>query len=261
MKKKILFTLLPLLALPLTSCGTSIGVYADADKYLAGNQTYTESVNTIEIDWVSGELTLIEDDTIEGVKIEEEANTTEEKALVHSYLNEGNLKIKYFASGYMSTQYNLKKSLTVTYKPGLTKMDVDITSGKLHAENITATEFELDMTSGDADIGSVIADDIDIDATSGDIEITKVTAKDFDSDLTSGTITIGFTAIDKATFDLTSGTINMKLPEDGGTVKVSKTSGSVNTKRECSVNNNTYKFGSGAADIKVSMTSGKLNIE
>ena len=55
--------------------------------------------------------------------------------------------------------------------------------------------------------------------------------------------------------------INLTLPEDGGTVKVSKTSGSVTAERECSFNNNTYKFGTGAAEISVSMTSGKLLIK
>ena len=53
----------------------------------------------------------------------------------------------------------------------------------------------------------------------------------------------------------------MTLPSDGGTVKVSKTSGDVVTERECSVNNSTYKFGSGPAQISVSMTSGKLIIK
>ena len=260
MFKKILLTLLTLLTLPLTSCGASMGRYADADKYLVGNQTYTETVNSIEIDWISGEVTLVESETIEGVKLEEEANTTVEKALVHSYLNNGVLKIKYMASGYVSSQTNLKKSLTVTYKPSLDKMDVDITSGSLKAKAISASEFNLDMTSGNANIGRVIANKVDIDSTSGDVLINDLSAQTFKSDTTSGSVSVGFTYIEKADLEITSGNINMALPTDGGTVKVSKTSGSVVTERECSVNNNTYKFGTGVADIKVSMTSGKLTI-
>ena len=60
---------------------------------------------------------------------------------------------------------------------------------------------------------------------------------------------------------MTSGKIFLTLPIDGGTVKVNKTSGSVKTNRECTMNNNTYKFGTGSADVKVSMTSGSLSID
>ena len=42
MRKHIALGLLGLMVLSLTSCGTHVGHYANADKYLAGNQTYTE---------------------------------------------------------------------------------------------------------------------------------------------------------------------------------------------------------------------------
>ena len=58
----------------------------------------------------------------------------------------------------------------------------------------------------------------------------------------------------------TSGSIDMTLPTSGGVVKVNKTSGNIKTFRECAVNDNSYTFGEGSADIKVSMTSGKLVI-
>ena len=261
MKNKFAFITLGLLSLPLTSCGTMYGTYKDADKYLAGNQTYDQEISVLDIDWVSGTLTLVEDNTISGVKVEEVTNLTNEKELVHSYLNDGELKIKYFASGHARRSFtSFKKELTVTYKPGLTKINVDLTSGNFTADSITANTFNIDLTSGTAKIGKVTADTIKADFTSGSIEMGEVTAKDLESDMTSGTINIGFKSIDTADFDLTSGKINMTLPSDGGKVKVSKTSGSVVTERECTVGDNLYTFGSGAADIKVSMTSGTLKI-
>ena len=261
MKKTLGLFLLGLFGLSLTGCGSSIGAYADADKYLAGNQTYSESITSLDVDWVSGTLTLVEDVTIEGVKIEEDTNLTKEQELVHSYLNNGELKIKYFASGYVKTGFSkIIKNLTVTYNPGLSVIDVDLTSGKLNAETMTAEKVNIDMTSGSANIGVIIAKDGDMDMTSGNMTINHVAATNFDVDLTSGDIKVGFDSIENASFDSTSGTIDMTLPLAGGEVKVSKTSGSVTTNRECSVSNNTYKFGDGGSKIKVSMTSGKLII-
>jgi DUF4097 and DUF4098 domain-containing protein YvlB len=260
MKNKIAFFTLGLLTLPLAGCGTNMSIYPNADKYLAGNQEYSENISSLDIDWISGSLTLVEDASIEGVKIEEVTNMTEEKGLVHSYLNDGELKIKFFASGYRAHVFNLQKDLTVTYKPGLTKINIDLTSGSLNAEKVTATTFELDMTSGSTKINNLVADEVETDSTSGSIEITNMTTKNMKADMTSGTYTVGFTSIEKASFSLTSGSVNMTLPEDGGVVKVDKTSGSVITDRECIISDNTYTFGSGTADIKVSMTSGKLKI-
>ena len=243
MRKHIALGLLGLMVLSLTSCGTHVGHYANADKYLAGNQTYTEEITAIDIDWISGSVTLVEDETITGVKVEEVTDLEKEKEWVHSYIDNGKLMIKFFASNtWCSKMFGYTKELTVTYHPGLESVNVNLTSGSLKAESITAKEVDIDMTSGKANINKIAADSVD-------------------ADLTSGTITVGFTSINKGSFDLTSGKINMTLPSDGGTVKVSKTSGNVSTERECSVNNSTYKFGSGAAQIDVSMTSGKLIIK
>ena len=263
MKNKIAFITLGLMTLSLAGCGPSMPVYADADKYLAGNQTYQENITSLDIDWISGSVTLVEDPTIEGVKIEEVTDFTEPEELVHSYMNDGDLKIKYFASGHMASwkARPYKKELTVTYKPGLTKIAIDLTSGLLNADTMTASDVDIDLTSGSAKVGAIVAETVDADLTSGTVDITSLTAKSFDSDMTSGTVNIGFTSIETASFDLTSGKINMTLPLLGGKVTVSKTSGTVKTERECKISNNTYTFGSGEADIKVSMTSGTVTIK
>ncbi len=262
MKNKIAFITLGLLTLSLAGCGTTMSVYPDADKYTAGNVLMADiEVKKIDIDWISGSVTLVEDENAVGVDIREETTLTDEKALVHSYYHDGILSVKYFASGYWCRQFNYKKDLTITYKPGLDSLKVDLTSGSLNADNLHAQDFDLDLTSGSVNIKYLVADDVDIDLTSGSVNIEKLNTKNFDADLTSGKVGIGFEAVEKATFELTSGTINMGLPTDGGTVKVTKTSGKVVANRECTINENAYKFGSGTADIRVKMTSGTLTID
>ena len=280
MKKLFSLLFLTLFSLSLTGCGTSIGFYSDADKYLIGNQTYSESISSLDIDWLSGKLTLVEDETIQGVKIEEETDLTNEKELVHSYLKDGELKIKFFASGHRKMGFtSFKKDLTVAYHPGIAIIEIDITSGYLNAESITADKINIELTSGSSKIGTIISKDIGIDftsgnmtienvatdnfdaeMTSGDMTVTHINANTFDADMTSGDIKVGFDDISEASFDITSGKIDMTLPSSGGKVKVDKTSGRVNAIRQCSVDNNLYKFDDGIANIKVNMTSGTLTI-
>lgn len=260
MKKLLSTILLGFIGISLSSC-TSYGTYDDADKYLVGNQTYNENITSLDIDWESGTLTIVEDETITGVKIEEETNLTNEKELVHSYLDNGELKIKFFASGYSKFGFrSFKKNLTLTYHPGFTDIEIDLTSGTFNANSLTADKVDVDLTSGSANIDTITAKEVDVDFTSGRATINHINVNEFDSDMTSGSMTVAFDKVNKASFDLTSGSIDMTLPSDGGTVKVNKTSGSVSAIRECTFSNNIYKFGDGNADIDVGMTSGKLTI-
>lgn len=262
MTNKFVFIFLGLFSLGLSSCGTRMGDYADAEKYTAGNIEYSNvEVKKIDIDWISGSLTLVEDENATGIKVFEVTDLTEKEALVHTYCHDDTLSVKYFASGYWCNAFNYKKELTITYRPGLDILDINLTSGFLNASNIRAKEFDLDLTSGSANISNLVAEDADIDLTSGSVTFGKINAKKFDIDMTSGTASVVYEAIEKSSFSLTSGNINMTLPIDGGTVKVSKTSGSVKVNREGTFSDNTYKFDDGNADIKVSMTSGILTID
>ncbi len=281
MKSKIAFITLGLLSLSLVGCGTRMSVYPNSDKYLKGNQEYEQNIDTLDIDWISGSVTIVEDATIEGVKIEEETNLTDEKELVHTYLSEGKLSVKYFASGHSCSRlFNVKKDLTITYKPGLKEINIDLTSGSVKAETMTSQLVDIDITSGSINVGTITSNNVKLDATSGNmtvdtivsgkvkteltsgsITINHMTAQEFNGKATSGTYNIGFDAIEYANFDLTSGNINMTIPEAGARVKVAKTSGSVTTQRECKIENNVYTFGDGIADIKINMTSGKVVIK
>ena len=96
--------------------------------------------------------------------------------------------------------------------------------------------------------------------TSGNVSFAKVNATKFDMNMTSGSANIGYESIEKSSLHLTSGRVDMTLPGEGGTVKISKTSGSVKTNREGTFSNGTYKFGDGKVEIDVSMTSGTITI-
>ena len=212
MKKSLGLLILGLLGFSLTSC-ISGEVYADADKYLAGDQTYEENITSLDIDWVSGTLTLVEDERIEGVKIVEDTNLARESELVHSYFHDGKLNIHFFASGHTYLGFNAKKDLTVTYHPGLSNIKVDITSGTFNAETLTADKVSIDMTSGSSNIGSIISQEVDVDFTSGNLKIGRVNTNSFDAEFTSGKLNVQHITANSFNVDMTSGDMKVGFDE------------------------------------------------
>ena len=260
MKNRVLFTILPLFTLPLASCGTLMGYYPDSDKYLVGDQTYNEPVTSIDIEWISGEVTLIEDDSISGAIVTEVTDVEEDDARVHTYLNDGELKIKYFASMYQYVGFSITKKLTVTYNPMIEKLAVNITSGEIRSDSLTAKTIKINLTTGHAIVNKITCEEFKANMTSGGVEVNEINTKNYSANLTSGHIIANFKSVENGSIEATSGSIDMTLPEDGGKVKVIKTSGRITTNRECSISDNVYTFGDGKANIDVKMTSGTITI-
>lgn len=284
MKKFSLLSLI--LCIPLLSgCGwTTMSVYADADKYLIGNQVFETNAKSIDVDWLSGTLTLVEDNTITGAKLEETTSKLIDEEKVHSYYyaESGLLSVKYMASGYTSKHFiSDDKNLTLTYNPTeIYKINVNLTSGKFSADSLTPSDkLEVKMTSGDCNLNKVLTKETIIEETSGRINIKEINSSKIQSKLTSGSLTIDktdvgnfdlnqtsgdatikFNSLTKGNIKATSGSISATLPTDGGKVNFSKTTGSLKVHREYNVINGQYVIGTGVALLDINITSGNVNI-
>ena len=260
--KKLFISLLSLLGLSLTSC-TYYGTYADADKYLVGDQAYTGELKELDIDWVSGEVTLVEDTTSAEIKIVEESDVELiEAEKVHSYFNEGVLKIKYWESGHKSHSFiSRNKHIYVTY-PSLEKLTVDLTSGKFDAKKVTASDIKVNLTSGSVDLDEVSCETMTTNITSGSVNIDKITCNTYESNLTSGSVTIGSSTANEMTFKVTSGKVDLAIPESGATISFTKTSGSLKLDRQDYTKNadGQYVYGDGACKVRIKVASGKAII-
>ena len=280
MKRFRLLTLL--LAIPfLCGCYNSAGgkIYPDADKYLVGNQTYTTSVNNINIDWAFGKVTLISDETITGAIVKEENNLPEVEK-VHSYLRGSDLLIEFFASGHRGTNINSKdKELYLTYNPNdikvfdisstsasviapkLTaseKVEFSLTSGDVTVEGINSPKTNIVLTSGVVNIKELSSDTLSIKATSGTVDIKNINVPEIDANITSGNLFLSLAKFNKGKLDMTSGEANIALPDDGAIVSIHKTSGSVIASRECTISGDQYIFGTSEAKMDINITSGKV---
>ena len=261
---------------------TSIGTYEDADKYLAGNQTYDSLVTKINIGWTFGKVTLVRDTSIAGAKLEEENDLPDEEK-VHSYLKGTELLVKFFASGHRAYNMNTKdKELVLTYNPNeITDFNISLTSGTLVAPTLVATnKVYLSFTSGVGIIEGIYAPDTNISLTSGNVTIDslsvtnkalisatsgKVGIKDIfcnelDVDMTSGKVSLEFNTFKKSLIDMTSGDVNVKLPDDGAIVNIHKTSGSIKVDREHIVNGEKYTFGDSDSEMNIKITSGSVTV-
>lgn len=207
MKIKLTLGLLTIFTFLLSGC-MGVNTYPDADHYLVGPQTYTETIQSMSIDWISGNITLIEDDTMSGVEIIEETNLTKTEELVHTYVHDGILNVKYFASGYTKSSLEyVQKDLFITYKPRLTNITINQTSGSLFASQIVCDDFRLNTTSGNATIQTLNTARTTLNFTSGNLDLAHVIVDQIDVDMTSGTLTMGMDTVESANMNMTSGNI------------------------------------------------------
>lgn len=253
-----LLLLVPLMA----SCGTTMmGTYADADKYVTGDQTYESQIETIDIDWISGSIELKYDDEATATTlVEENGDKYEDAYKVHSYLNGTTLYVKYMKSGHVVINSKPKKLLLTYSSAYLENIIVKLTSGKLTSNKLDASEkVSIFMTSGSANIDIIHTKDFSFKMTSGSAIIKDLFTETFTTDMTSGGFDVDIKNFNTGKINSTSGSISVRLPEEGGVVSVKKTSGSVVVKNNEYINaSGIYTLKDGTGRIDVNMTSGVI---
>lgn len=285
MKTRHLLGFIPALTLLLSSCNSfRMPYYPDSEKYLIGNQEYDTNIAYLDVHWVSGKVTLIEDIDMNGVKLEENSEGLNDKEKVHSYLDTSSnyLSVKFFESNYYVNNFDSsKKHLTITYNPeelvsvflkltsgyiegdeiNASTVSFEITSGKVKVNRINATYFTSEVTSGEVEINELNASEATAHLTSGKFSIEKANVLTFNAKMTSGTTNVKFDALGKGNIEATSGSISVKLPDEGGKVRASKTSGSINVHREnYHIIDGVYTFGTGLSELDIKITSGKIDL-
>ncbi len=197
-------------AMLLTGCSfgyTTFIHYLNADKYVAGNQEITEKIDTIDIDYISGDITFLAEDT-DTVTIEETARIDlDEDRQVHTWVEGSTLHVRYCASDKRLDLNNLDKRLEITIPEDVTysEVNINLTSGDLTAGSIKADKFDLDSTSGNHTIGCE-ADRITINSTSGDIDLTQFgKSEDISVEATSGNFHFNMEEVKNLILNTTSG--------------------------------------------------------
>ena len=246
MKKSLLGALLLVLALTLCACGSVSYSYANASQYTAGGKVITNPVDSLEIDWIDGSVTVAyhKESTVE---ISETAkNTLSDAEKLHWWLDGTTLHIKYARSEATITG-NPQKALTVTLpenaKFPINSVEIAAVSGSIRCVPLYAKTVKLSTVSGSINAecaadtlkastvsGKITltssANEIRLSTTSGSMEADIGHAKALDISAISGKIRLNATEIKKAEIDSVSGSVEAAL-QKAESLKVSTVSGSV----------------------------------
>lgn len=223
--------------------------YEHSDYYNTGaSEIPVNGINSIEIEWVSGDITVQYYDG-ETIKLSEEKNSSAEE--LRWITEEGELKIKFCKSGY-TPSVNLKEKNLTVYIPrnmAITKLDIDNVSGNTNISEITASKLSCDTTSGNMYADGAF-NSISADSVSGNVRVeTTVVPREISIDTISGSHTVilpaetaGF-AVD---YETVSGYVDVSsFFENGRTSK----------------GNGRQSFGNGSTEIEFDSVSGYLTIE
>ena len=307
MKKLVILALAIIICFTVTSCfirrisfGSNRiieGTYADASKYQAGSFSYRASdVNAISLDYVSGDVKIVQSDS-KTLNVTETGTGIKEDQAVRWYLDGRTLRIQFCKSGYsgkmpaknLTLEIPFGVDLDITMSSGDVSFDTDVnageveigltsgnlsiktlrcgdfskgtTSGNTNIDALYANDVEFGSTSGNTKVGTLEASDVKAGATSGSLNISSVVCDDFDIGGTSGDITLGLEKCSSLKIGCTSADIVLsKLPAGGATIEYAKTSGNLKADGY-KVRGNAMIFGDGACNMVIATTSGDLTIK
>lgn len=238
MKTGFMFILLAVIVLAamgsLTGCARfNTIIYDHAEHYSSGDAQFTDKIESIEVDWVSGSVSVVSHPENTVVLTEKAEGSIPEDFHVHWWLEGTTLRIRFAASGASLRVIDpWRKNLTLAVPEDFAFENITIrtASAGIDAGGLTVETLRVTTTSGDMNIdcaaedielngvsGSIQlnqrdnSDEIRIDTTSGDIHANLSHAETVDIASVSGRITVKGASADALSVKTTSGDVSFAL--------------------------------------------------
>ena len=241
--------------------------YEDADSYQVGNGESSESVTSLDIDWIDGNVNVVPSSG-DKVVISEDYKGDEDALRLRWKIEGGKLTIKYQKSGWSALfKKTSGKTLTIEAPQAMldkmNKVDLSLVSADLLMTGMTALETDIELVSGDVVMNGSFGQ-LDIDTVSGDVKL-EGCIKSAEIDGTSAVIELRLVETPKEIeVDTVSGNVSILLPENvkGFEVDLEAVSGRLyadgfdgltQIKNQCI-------YGDGSLKINVEAVSGNLKI-
>lgn len=284
MKKGIALLLLLAAAVLLAGCRFTLSAdlltgetYPDSDRYRSGAFSYrADEVTAVEVYWRSGEIEIMESDAAE-LTVSESGSLSETAAL-HSYLENGVLRIRFCASGERVRVRPADKHLSLAVPKGIS-LSVHSTSAPVKAAALNPESLLISAHSGETELGSVEAESVDLSSSSGSVRIASLSAqtarcstssgsvalenlraRELSVKTSSGSVRLAFAQAPQAQVHTSSGSVSIDLPPEGAAVSFDTSSGRLHTALAYLRKGDLTLFGEGEGSLAVETSSGSLTI-
>lgn len=278
--KKILpiFLVGILLMHTLAGCNYSVDVgfvstyhYENADDYVMGGASLSDAISEIEINWVSGSVTVQYHDGDTVLVSETCSRELEEQSSLYYRVVGDTLMIQYAKSGVW-TNIDFQKDLTVSLpKPSdedgavITEYDLSIETVSADVEilGIQTQKCELENVSGEISaslLGEMTS--LQIENISGNVSIHVDCLDRFDVESVSGNVSLTGEDIRSGDIETVSGNVSLHIPPNHGyAVDFDSVSGDIHFHGvEVSKVGDRYTVGDGSRRYDVETVSGDVKI-
>ncbi|MCR4889204.1 MAG: DUF4097 domain-containing protein [Ruminococcus sp.] len=239
------------MAASFTSCVSMNNIYSHAEEYTAGDREISDVIESVDINWNSGSVTVTTYDKDTVSVVEKCSAELKESQQVHTWVDGKTLHVQYCKSGENVSLKNAQKDLEIKIPKSFELDDIvyDGASGASTFENITASTIDLDTASGNIMLTNCSADSFVVDTASGDVIIEQTgEASSMNLNAASGSISITADSADDFDIDTASGDIYLNV-KSSNTVKIDSASGK-----------NELHFGTFPSDISIDTASGDVNL-
>lgn len=270
-----------------SACNLNLYTYDKGDSYTVGGGEFAmDTVDSLDIDWVSGKVVVKTDATAQKITLSEDNSKSEDKYQMRHYLDaQKTLRIRFVKDGTSISSINLKKELTVTLPADETKLfseiDIETVSADFTGDGFNATNIDIETVSGGVDLINVDTTYLDVETVSGNITCSDISSKNIDLDSVSGKFDFngavsgsiesntvsGDFEIHTSTMptsiecDTVSGDITLYVPENDGFGCIFKTiSGDFYSNFAVTTSGKSHTYGNGSVVIDIKSTSGNLRI-
>lgn len=226
----------------------------DFDNDFEENNTYhvsDASINSIDIDWISGRVTVIPYDGDDIVIREKTKGKIDEENCLRYRISGDTLEINYFrqtAEFNFTGSINYSKQLEIKVPRALAK---------------SLDELNFDAVSADLNIRDLHIASLDVDTTSGNLLGKNIEAKYVNMGTVSGDMKVTYTSCPKElNMDSTSGDCTISLPKGSSvTAELDSVSGDFSSEFSTRYEeDDVYIIGSGECEFSVSTVSGDFVI-
>ena len=226
----------------------------DFDNDFEENNTYhvsDASINSIDIDWISGRVTVIPYDGDDIVIREKSKGKIDEENCLRYRISGDTLEINYFrqtAEFNFTGSINYSKQLEIKVPRALAK---------------SLDELNFDAVSADLNIRDLHIASLDVDTTSGNLLGKNIEAKYVNMGTVSGYMKVTYTSCPKElNMDSTSGDCTISLPKGSSvTAELDSVSGDFSSEFSTRYEEeDVYIIGSGECEFSVSTVSGDFVI-